>query len=90
MSRPEGWNFAMDFLGPPEDEMVEGYVAALEAELDSLAARCAQWEEYAGRLEDHFTALADVMGGAEPERARKTIAAEAAVCFAGADGERQS
>lgn len=33
MTRPECWDFAMDFLGWPEDEIVEAYVAGLEARL---------------------------------------------------------
>ena len=33
MNRPENWQFAMDFLGNPEAEEIEKYVADLEANL---------------------------------------------------------
>lgn len=36
--RPQCWRFAMDFLGTPENEEVEAYVAGLEATTDRLRA----------------------------------------------------
>lgn len=71
----------MEFLGAPEDAEVERYVAGLEQERDALAARVSQWQEYAGRLESQFTALAGVVSDAELDRARKSIKAERICCF---------
>lgn len=36
MSRPKCWNFAMDFLGPPEAPKVIEYVEQLEKEIEAL------------------------------------------------------
>jgi hypothetical protein len=45
--RPECFEFAMDFLGGPEDEEVRAYVDALEDWADAAVAACAAAEREA-------------------------------------------
>ena len=42
--KPYCWDFAMDFLGAPESDVVNEYVAGLEAEVHRLRAALAEAE----------------------------------------------
>ena len=58
-ARPECFEFAMDFLGDPENEIVRAYVDALESWADAAVAaereRCAKLcEEMEGAPGGHF------------------------------------